>query len=135
VRPRILEELYDTFRKFNMFEVLHFQRHEQQRKIPKDNKALRPTKYNRGRENTIRFGNRTKQIHNIDSDGCAPPPPTKKSGRKIVGLHNQKIETELSAPEKSIIAREEVIQAGDEVEGEVKIDLYTTCFMKEIQTT
>jgi hypothetical protein len=64
-----------------------------------------------------------------------PPPPTEKSGRKIVGLHNQKIETELSAPEKSIIAREEVIHAGDEVEGEVKIDLYTTCFTKEIQTT
>jgi hypothetical protein len=48
---------------------LHFRKFEQQRKVPKENKASRLTKYNRGRESTMSFDNTTKQIHIIDSDG------------------------------------------------------------------
>jgi hypothetical protein len=71
--PRTLEELYDNFRKFNKSEVLYFHKLEQQRNVPKENEASRPTKYNRGRENTTSFINTTKQIHNIDFDVCGPP--------------------------------------------------------------
>jgi hypothetical protein len=70
--PRMLEELYDNFRKFNKSEVLHFCKLEQQRKVPKENEASRSTKYNRGRESTMKFDNATKQIHIINSDGCGP---------------------------------------------------------------
>jgi hypothetical protein len=70
--PRMLEELYDNFRKFNKSEVLHFCKLEQQRKVPKENEASRSTKYNRGRESTMKFDNATKQIHIINSDGYGP---------------------------------------------------------------
>jgi hypothetical protein len=71
--PKTLEEPYDSFHKFNKSEVLQFRKLEQERKVPKVNKASRPTKYNRGRENTMSFDNTTKQIHNIDPYGCGPP--------------------------------------------------------------
>jgi hypothetical protein len=93
-RPRTLKELYDNYRKFNKSKVLHFRKLEQQRKVPKENKASRLTKYNRGRENTMSFDNTTKQIHNIDSDGCPL-----KIGTKILGLRNQKIEAKPSTKE------------------------------------
>jgi hypothetical protein len=71
-RPRMLEELYDNFRKFSKSEVLHFCKLEQQRKVSKENEASRPTMYNRGRESTMNFNNATKQIHIINFDGCGP---------------------------------------------------------------
>jgi hypothetical protein len=71
--PRALEELYDNFRKFIKSKVLHFHKLEQQRKIPKENKASRPTKYYRGRESTITFDNTTKEVHIIDSEGSRSP--------------------------------------------------------------
>jgi hypothetical protein len=52
--------------------VLHFQKLEQQRKIPKEKEASRRTKYNRGSHNTSNFDNTTKHVNNIDSDGCEP---------------------------------------------------------------
>jgi hypothetical protein len=36
------------------------------------NEASRQTKYNIGSQSTISFNNTTKQVHNIDSDGCGP---------------------------------------------------------------
>jgi hypothetical protein len=68
--PTTLEELYNNFLKFVKLEVLHLCKLEQQRDVPKENEASRPTKYNRGRESTMRFDNTTKQLHSIDSDGC-----------------------------------------------------------------
>jgi hypothetical protein len=71
--PRILEELYDNFRKFNRSEVLHFRKLDQQRKVPKDNEASRPTKYSKSRDSSMSFDNAHKQIHYIDSDGRGLP--------------------------------------------------------------
>jgi hypothetical protein len=71
--PRMLEELYDNFRKFSRIEVLHFRKLDQQRKVPKESEASRPTKYNKIKEGTLSFDNTTKQVHSIDSDGCGPP--------------------------------------------------------------
>jgi hypothetical protein len=65
-------ELYDNFCKFSKSEVLHFCKLEQQRKVPNENEASRPVKYNISRESTMSFDNATKQIHIIDSDGCGP---------------------------------------------------------------
>jgi hypothetical protein len=89
--PRMLEELYDNFRKFSKSEVLHFSKLEELRKVPKENEASRPTKFNRGRKSTMGFDNTTKQIHNIDSDGCGP----QKTRREISGLGNLKTEQSL----------------------------------------
>jgi hypothetical protein len=69
----MLEELYDNFRKFSRIEVLHFRKLDQQRKVPKESEASRPTKYNKIKEGTLSFDNTTKQVHSIDSDGCGPP--------------------------------------------------------------
>jgi hypothetical protein len=65
--------LDDNFCKFSRSKVLHFHKLDQQRKVPKESEASRPTKYNKSRERTTTFKNVTKQIHNIDSDGCGPP--------------------------------------------------------------
>jgi hypothetical protein len=65
--------LYHNFRKFNRSEVLHFSKLDQQRKVPKENRASRPTKYSKSRESTMSFDDAYKQIHNINSDGCGPP--------------------------------------------------------------
>jgi hypothetical protein len=56
----MLEELYANFHKFSKSEVLHFHKLEQQRKVPKENEASRPIKYNRGRESTMSVNNTTK---------------------------------------------------------------------------
>jgi hypothetical protein len=107
-RPQTLEELYDNFCKFSKSKVLHFHKLERQRKVPKENKASRPTKYSRGRESTMSFDNTTKQVHNIDSDGYNP----RKSRRKTSGLCNLKIEIGPPTPEKSITTQEAVILPG-----------------------
>jgi hypothetical protein len=65
--PRMLTELYESFRMFSKSEVTHFYKLEQQRKVPKENEASRSTKYNKVRENTMIFNNATKQIQSIDS--------------------------------------------------------------------
>jgi hypothetical protein len=59
--------------------VLHFHKLDQQRKVPKENKASRPTQYSKSRESTMSFNTPHKQIHNIDSDGCGPPENWKKN--------------------------------------------------------
>jgi hypothetical protein len=71
--PRMLEELYDNLHKFNKSGVLHFHKLEQQRKVPKENEASRPNKFNRGRKSTMSFDNTTKMIHSTDLDGSTPP--------------------------------------------------------------
>jgi hypothetical protein len=38
-----------------------------------ENETSRPTRYNKGRQNTTNFDNTIKHINNIDSDGCGPP--------------------------------------------------------------
>jgi hypothetical protein len=65
--------LYDNFRKFSRLEVIHFRKLDQKRKVPKENKASRPTKYNKSREVTMSFKNAHEQIHIIYPDGCGPP--------------------------------------------------------------
>jgi hypothetical protein len=77
----MLEKLCDNFRKFSKLEVLHFHKLKQQRKAAKENRASRPTKYDRGRESTMSFDNTTKQIDNTDSDGCGPLENWKKNFR------------------------------------------------------
>jgi hypothetical protein len=68
-RPKTVQELYDNFQKFSNLEVLHFQKLEQQRKIPKENKASRPTCYNRNRPNNNSYDSNLKHVNIIDSDG------------------------------------------------------------------
>jgi hypothetical protein len=58
--PRIVEELYDNFCKFSRSEVLDFHKLDQQRKVPKESEASRPTEYNKSREGTLSFDNATK---------------------------------------------------------------------------
>jgi hypothetical protein len=77
--PRTLEELYDNFCKFSRSEVLHFCKLDQQKKVPKEKEASRPTKYNKSRESTKSFNNVHKQIYIIDSNGCGPPENLEKN--------------------------------------------------------
>jgi hypothetical protein len=72
-RLRILEELYDNFRKFSRSEVLHFRKLGQQRKTVNENEGSRPAKYNKSKESTLIFDTSYMQVHNIDLDGCGPP--------------------------------------------------------------
>jgi hypothetical protein len=91
--------------------------------------GVTPTKYNRGRESTMRFDNTTKQIHNVDSDGCKPL----EIEEKIFGsLRNQKMETKPSTLEKRIITRETVIVVRGEALGKAKTDHYAACTTKEM---
>jgi hypothetical protein len=71
-RPKTLEELYGSFRKFSRLEVLHFLKLHQQRKVPIESESSRPIKYNKSRENAMSFDTSHKQVHSINSDGCEP---------------------------------------------------------------
>jgi hypothetical protein len=101
----MLEELYDNFRKFSKLEVLHFRKFEEQRKVPKENEASRPTKYSRGKANTMSFDNATKQIHSIDSDGCGPTENWEKNFEPL-HLENRNIafttRKKVSSPERGL---------------------------------
>jgi hypothetical protein len=59
-------ELYEQFMKFSKFEIQHFCKFEQQRKISKPDEAPRP----RYTENQHSY---PKPVHNINFDGCGPP--------------------------------------------------------------
>jgi hypothetical protein len=65
-RPRTVSELYNQFAKFNKFEIQHFCKLKQQRKVPKPDEAPR-----------ARYGdnhrNYPKPVHNInpDNDGSS----------------------------------------------------------------
>jgi hypothetical protein len=65
-------ELYEQFVKFSKSEISHFRKLEQQRKLSKLDKALRPH-YN---DNQRSY---PKPAHNIDSDGCELQKNWKKS--------------------------------------------------------
>jgi hypothetical protein len=52
---RTLEELYDNFRMFSRFDVLHFRKLGQQRKIINENKSSRPTKVQQKQRGHIEF--------------------------------------------------------------------------------
>jgi hypothetical protein len=65
-QPKIVSELYEQFAKFSKFEIQHFRKLEQQRKISKPEEAPRP----RHNESQCSY---PKHVHNIDSDGCGPP--------------------------------------------------------------
>jgi hypothetical protein len=64
-RPKIVLELYDQFTKFSKSEIQHFNKLEQQRKVPKSDEAPRP-RYNDNQRNYL------KPVHNIDSDDRGP---------------------------------------------------------------
>jgi hypothetical protein len=64
-------ELYEQFVKFSKSEISHFRKLEQQRKLSKLDKALRPH-YN---DNQRSY---PKPAHNIDSDGYELPKNWKK---------------------------------------------------------
>jgi hypothetical protein len=128
---RALKELYNNFPMLSKLEVLHFQKLEQHKKVPKENEASRPTKYNRARESTI-----SSIIQPIKSaTSTLTIAGLQKIGRKILGLCNQSIGTEPSTLEKIITIREEVTRARDEVMGEAKTNHYIACITKETQTT
>jgi hypothetical protein len=74
-RSKTVVELYEDFTKFSKSEALHLRKLEQQRKAPKDEEALGPTRYS---NNQCIY---PKQVHNIDSDGYGPP----KNWKKIFG--------------------------------------------------
>jgi hypothetical protein len=57
---RTLEKLYDNFHKFSRSEILHFHKLDQQRKVPNENDASRPTNYTKSRESTMGFDNAHK---------------------------------------------------------------------------
>jgi hypothetical protein len=71
--PKMLEELYEEFRKFSRAEVFHFRKLDQQRKAANENESSRPFKYSKGKEGAPTFDATYKQVHSIDSDGCRPP--------------------------------------------------------------
>jgi hypothetical protein len=64
--PKIVMELYEQFMKFNKFEIQHFCKLEQQRKISKPDEAPRP-RYTKNQHSY------PKPVHNINFDGCGPP--------------------------------------------------------------
>jgi hypothetical protein len=68
--PKMLEELYEEFRKFSRVEVLHFHKLGQQRKATNDNESSRPFKYSKGKEGAPTFDATHKQVHSIDSEKC-----------------------------------------------------------------
>jgi hypothetical protein len=61
-----VSELYEQFTKFRKFEIQHFRKLEQQRKVSKPEEAPRPC-YNKNQRSY------PKSVHNIDFDGCGPP--------------------------------------------------------------
>jgi hypothetical protein len=65
--------LYYNFCKFSKSKVLHFHQLDQQKKVPKENEASRPTKYDKSRDGTMSFENAHKKILNIKSDRCGLP--------------------------------------------------------------
>jgi hypothetical protein len=79
--PRILEELYDEFRKFSRVEVLHFHKLGQQRKSTSENERSRPLKSNKGKEGTTSFDTPDRQVHSINTDRCRPPKNWEKNIR------------------------------------------------------
>jgi hypothetical protein len=64
-QPKIVPELYEQLAKFSKFEIQHFHKLEQQRKVSKPDEAPRP----HHNENWCSY---PKPVHNIDSDGCGP---------------------------------------------------------------
>jgi hypothetical protein len=64
-QPKTMLELYDRFAKFSKSEIRHFLKLEQQRKVPKTDKAPR-VRYSDSHRNY------PKLIHNIGSDDDGP---------------------------------------------------------------
>jgi hypothetical protein len=64
--PKTVPELYEQFAKFSKYEIQHFHKLEQQRKVSKADEAPRP----RHNESQHSY---PKPMHNIDSDRCGPP--------------------------------------------------------------
>jgi hypothetical protein len=129
--PRTLKELYDNFHKFSRSELLHFRKLDQQKKVPRENEASRPAKYNKSRESTISFDNVTKQIHSIDLDGCGPPESWEKYfGPLQLENRNRAFDTrkDYNHPRGGYTSR-------GEVGAEAKTNPYIACITREIQTT
>jgi hypothetical protein len=64
-QPKTVSELYDQFAKFNKYEVQHFRKLEQQRKVSKSDEALR----NRYGDNQCNY---PRPVHNIGPNGDIP---------------------------------------------------------------
>jgi hypothetical protein len=62
---KTVPELYDQLTKFSKYEIQHFRKLEQQRKVAKPDKAPRAC-------NGDNQQNYPKLVHNIGSDGCGP---------------------------------------------------------------
>jgi hypothetical protein len=65
--------LYEEFQKFNISEVSHFRKLDQQRKVTSENKGSRSFNYTINKEGEASFDIACKQVHIIDSDGYGPP--------------------------------------------------------------
>jgi hypothetical protein len=70
--PKIVEALYEEFRKFNRSEVSHYSKLDQQRKVTNENESAKSFKYSKGKEGATSFDAVCKQVHSIDLDGCRP---------------------------------------------------------------
>jgi hypothetical protein len=53
--------------------VLQFRKLDQQRKIPEEYEASRPTKYSKSRDWSLSFENAHKHIHSINLSRCGLP--------------------------------------------------------------
>jgi hypothetical protein len=119
-------ELYEQFVKFSKSEISHFRKLEQQRKLSKLDKALRPH-YN---DNQRSY---PKPAHNIDSDGCE----LQKNWKKIFE-HLYKKETQGPPIKDSISTSKEEAQwtmAAVTAEVYTQPDLCTACIMVAKSTT
>jgi hypothetical protein len=113
-------KLYEQFTKFIKFEIQHFRKLEQQRKVSKSDKAPRPW-YN---ENQRSY---PKPIHNIASDGCGPP----ENGRIFLEYLCMKDIQELSTKDSYRAAKEaeHQIMAEATTEALTHSNLRTACII------
>jgi hypothetical protein len=121
-RPKTVLEMYENFAKFSKSEVLHFQKLEQQRNVPKHDEASRPTQYRENRPHR----NFSKHVNNIDSDGC----DHHKNGKRISGHLRRRERKEHSTTEEITTTKEAACQTGGEAATKAHSSLHIACTME-----